>query len=167
MNFKPLLDIDRDRRRASLVIVLLVAAALLPASASAARAGCPGCDTAQASRPIVASAAPVPRPAPAMITVPPAPAAQDVSPAAPVLVRASAGTLTDVQMVNEDGKAIAGIMTPDRVAWKPAVALGYGRTYTLTVRSRGAGGMAAAQTSTFSTLTPSDQTSVELTTTSA
>src|SRR5258705_10776711 len=36
----------------------------------------------------------------------------------------------------------------------------------MTVRSRGAGGMPAAQTSTFSTLTPSDQTSVELSTTS-
>jgi len=101
-----------------------------------------------------------------MITVTPAPAAQDVSPTTPVLVRASAGTLTDVQMVNENGRAIAGIMTPDRVAWKPAEPLGYGRTYTLTVRSRGEGGMPAAQTSTFSTLTPSDQTSVELTTTS-
>ena len=101
-----------------------------------------------------------------MITLTPAPAAHDVSPTAPVLVRASAGTLTDVQMVNENGKPIAGIMTPDRLAWKPAVPLGYGRTYTLTVRSRGAGGMPAAQTSTFSTLTPSGQTSVELTTTS-
>jgi lipoprotein-anchoring transpeptidase ErfK/SrfK len=160
------LDIQRDRRRAALVIVLLTAAALLPASASAARVGCPGCGTAQASRPIIASAAPMPPPAPAMITVTPAPAAEDVSPAAPVLVRASAGTLTDVQMVNENGNPVAGIMTPDRVAWKPTVPLGYGRTYTLTVRSRGAGGMPAAQTSTFSTLTPSDQTSVQLTTTS-
>jgi lipoprotein-anchoring transpeptidase ErfK/SrfK len=160
-----LLDIHRDRRRASLVIVLL-AAALLPASASAARVGCPGCGTPRASRPIVATAAPVPPPAPAVISVTPAPAAQDVSPTAPVLVRASAGTLTDVQMVNENGKSVAGIMTPDRVAWKPTVPLGYGRTYTLTVRSRGAGGMPAAATSTFSTLTPSDQTSVELTTTS-
>jgi lipoprotein-anchoring transpeptidase ErfK/SrfK len=161
-----LLDIHRDRRRAALVIVLLTAAALLPASATAARVGCPGCGTAPASRPIVASAAPMPPPAPAMITVTPASAAADVSPAAPVLVRASAGTLTDVQMVNENGKSVAGIMTPDRVVWKPTVPLGYGRTYTLTVRSRGAGGMPAAQTSTFSTLTPSDQTSVQLTTTS-
>jgi lipoprotein-anchoring transpeptidase ErfK/SrfK len=159
-------DIHRDRRRASLVIVLLAAAALLPASASAARVGCPDCGTARASRPIVASAAPVPPPAPAMVTVTPAPAAEDVSPSAPVLVRASAGTLTDVQMVNENGKSVAGIMTPDRVAWKPTVPLGYGRTYTLTVRSLGAGGMPAAQTSTFSTLTPSDQTLVQMTTTS-
>jgi hypothetical protein len=51
-----------------------------------------------------------------MITVTPAPAAQNVSPTAPILVRASAGTLTDVQMINENGKPIAGIMTPDRVA---------------------------------------------------
>src|ERR1700704_5225687 len=56
----PLLDIDRQRRRASLAIVLLLAAALLPASATAAKVGCPGCGTALASRPIVATAAPVP-----------------------------------------------------------------------------------------------------------
>jgi len=53
----PLLDIDRQRRRASLAIVLLLAAALLPASATAAKVGCPGCGTALASRPIVATAA--------------------------------------------------------------------------------------------------------------
>jgi len=67
-------------------------------------------------------------------------------------------------MTNEDGVSVAGDMTPDHLAWKPAEPLGYGRTYTLTVRSLGLTGIPAAQTSTFTTLTPTGQTAVELTT---
>jgi lipoprotein-anchoring transpeptidase ErfK/SrfK len=147
--------------------VLLIVTALLPAAASVASARCAsGCDRSTAAQSSAAKPESSAPPIPAFVTVTPPPTAQGVSPTARVLVRASAGTLTDVQMVNEDGKAIAGIMTPDRAVWKPAVPLGYGRTYTLTVRSRGLSGMPAAQTSTFSTLTPSDQTAVDLTTTS-
>jgi lipoprotein-anchoring transpeptidase ErfK/SrfK len=158
------LSIDRGRRRALCLAVLLVITALLPATGSAARTHC--CDRNAAAKRAPATAETSASPVPAFVTVTPPPAAQDVSPAARVLVRASAGTLTDVQMVNEDGKAIAGILTPDSEVWKPAVPLGYGRTYTLTIRSRGLTGMPAAQTSTFSTLTPGDQAAVELTTTS-
>lgn len=39
----------------------------------------------------------------------------------PVFVRASAGTLTAVQMTNEGGRVIAGTMTPDHRMWRPAV----------------------------------------------
>src|SRR6201999_2075164 len=43
---------------------------------------------------------------------------------------------------------------------------GYGRTYTMTVASRGPNGIASTQVSSFSTLRPSNQTKVSLTTTS-
>ncbi|BCI88055.1 hypothetical protein NIIDMKKI_32610 [Mycobacterium kansasii] len=49
---------------------------------------------------------------------------------------------------------------------KPTVPLGYGRTYTLTVASRGPNGVAAEHVSSFATLRPSNQTKVSLTTTS-
>lgn len=155
-------DILGDRRRATWLLALLMATASLSASAGA---GCRECARPQADSP-VASAAAVRPPAPATLTVNPPAAAQDVSPAVPVFVRASAGTLTEVQMTNEGGRVIAGTMTPDHRMWRPAEELGYGRTYTLTVHSRGVGGMSAAQTSTFSTVTPADQTSVALTATS-
>jgi lipoprotein-anchoring transpeptidase ErfK/SrfK len=105
-------------------------------------------------------------PGPAQITVTPGEGAHDVDPVAPVLVKADAGTLTEVRMVNESGKSVDGVMTPDNTAWKPTVPLGYGRTYTVTVTARGPNGVAATQSSSFSTLQPSNQTKVTFTTTS-
>lgn len=102
-------------------------------------------------------------PARAMIT--PGPGAHDVDPVAPVLVNAEVGTLAGVDMVNDDGKSIQGVMTPDDLVWKPTVPLGYGRTYTLTVTSRGTDGVVGKQVSTFTTLQPSNQTKVSFTTT--
>lgn len=105
-------------------------------------------------------------PGPAQITVTPGPDARDVDPVAHVMVKADAGTLTDVQMVNETGKSVQGVMTPDNTVWKPTVPLGYGRTYTLTVTGRGSNGAESKQVSSFSTLKPSNQTKVSFTTTS-
>jgi len=56
-------------------------------------------------------------------------------------------------------------MTPDAKTWKPTSQLGYGRTYTLTVAARGPGGMPSRQTSSFTTLTPGNQTEVYFETT--
>ncbi|BBY37193.1 hypothetical protein MMAN_13270 [Mycobacterium mantenii] len=103
---------------------------------------------------------------PAQITITPGPDTRDVDPVAPVTVKADNGTLTGVDMVNESGKPIEGVMTPDNTVWKPTVPLGYGRTYTLTVTSSGISGIAAKQVSSFSTLKPSNQTKVSFTTTS-
>jgi lipoprotein-anchoring transpeptidase ErfK/SrfK len=103
---------------------------------------------------------------PAHVMVTPASDAHDVEPVGPVMVKADAGTLTDVRMTNETGKSVQGVMTPDNTAWKPTVPLGYGRTYTLTITSRGPNGVASTQVSSFSTLRPSNQTKVSFTTTS-
>ncbi|SPM36538.1 hypothetical protein MRAB57_4379 [Mycobacterium rhizamassiliense] len=102
----------------------------------------------------------------AQVTITPSAEARNVDPVAPVLVKADAGTLTDVRMVNDSGKQIDGVMTPDNTAWKPTTPLGYGRTYRLEVTSRGSKGIVAKQESSFSTLQPSNQTKVSFTTTS-
>ncbi len=107
----------------------------------------------------------VPRPSPlvpAALSIEPASGAADVSPSARVLVTANSGTLDSVQLVNDAGKAIPGVMTPDAKAWKPTSQLGYGRTYTLSIAARGPGGMPTRQTSSFTTLSPSNQTEVYL-----
>ena len=99
--------------------------------------------------------APATNPAePASLKIEPAPGARDVDPVAPVAVSAQTGTLTDVAMVNDAGKPVQGVLTPDAKFWHPVVPLGYGRTYTLTVTSRGPGGKTATQPVSFSTLTP-------------
>ncbi|MCW2652558.1 MAG: hypothetical protein QOE41_1802 [Mycobacterium sp.] len=149
------------RARAFGLAAILILLAALSAMDSAALSKCPGgCRTITAAR----SAAPLP--APAIVTITPAPNAGDVDPLARVSVDAATGVLTDVQMVNDAGRVIGGIMTPDNTAWKPAVPLGYGRTYTIKVASRGPGGVASSQVSRFSTLTPNSQTAVSLNSTS-
>ena len=121
-------------------------------------AGCPGGPCPLAG---VASNAP----AAAQVTITPRAGAHDVDPVAQVLVKADARTLTEVRTVNESDKSVQGVMTPDNTVWKPTVPLGYGRTYTLTVASRGPNGVASTQVSSFSTLRPSNQTEVSFTTT--
>jgi lipoprotein-anchoring transpeptidase ErfK/SrfK len=101
--------------------------------------------------------------APARVTFHPPSHARDVDPLEPVSVTAASGTLTGVRMVNDAGKPVAGVLTPDHMVWHPVQPLGYGRTYTLTVASRGAGGVPATQVSEFATLMPPNQTKVSFT----
>jgi len=83
-----------------------------------------------------------------------------------VEVKADAGTLVEVRMVNDGGKQIDGVMTPDNTVWKPTGPLGYAHTYTLNVTSRGTNGADSSQVSKFSTVRPSNQTKVSFTMTS-
>jgi lipoprotein-anchoring transpeptidase ErfK/SrfK len=145
-------------RRRFLLAVFVVVGAL----AGIVIASPPSCPEGMCLRPGVASTAN----GSGRVTITPGPDARDVDPVGHVLVKADAGTLDDVRMVNDAGKPVQGVMTPDNTVWKPTVPLGYGRTYTLTVTSRGSNGVAATQVSSFSTLQPSNQTKVTFTTTS-
>jgi lipoprotein-anchoring transpeptidase ErfK/SrfK len=102
------------------------------------------------------------RAVPAALAITPAPNADDVNPADGVRVAATDGVITDVTMVNDGGKAIAGVLAPDRKWWKPTAQLGYGRTYTMTIHSAGATGMPAVRTASFTTVSPDDETAVYL-----
>lgn len=148
--------ISRPRKLLLAVCVIVAAVGLIYVATTSQ---CPGRGCAQRSAPAKAAE-------PAQITITPGPDARDVDPVAPVTVKADNGTLTGVDMVNESGKPVEGVMTPDNTVWKPTVPLGYGRTYTLTVSSSGVSGVAAKQVSSFSTLKPSNQTKVSFTTTS-
>lgn len=137
-----------------LVLVAIFAAAQLATSPRCANGDCTGSAGGRQAN------------TPAEVTITPVPDAQNVQPLAHVLVTAKTGTLTDVRMVNDQGKPVDGVMTPDNTVWKPTVPLGYGRTYTLTVTSRGPKGVPATRVSSFSTLQPPNQTKVSFTTTS-
>ncbi|OBH78772.1 hypothetical protein A5681_06160 [Mycobacterium scrofulaceum] len=152
---RPVHRILRDRR---LLLAVLAVVALVGAVVIAASIGCfsGGCGHRSASS----------KSGPAQVTITPGPDAHDVDPVAPVTVKADTGTLTDVKMVNESGKSVQGVTTPDNTVWKPTVPLGYGRTYTLTVTSRGPNGVVSTQVSSFSTVKPSNQTKVSFTATS-
>ncbi|GLP77513.1 hypothetical protein TUM20983_46230 [Mycobacterium antarcticum] len=125
-----------------------------------------GCQVLAAPRDLAEAQTPaVPASTPAMLSVMPAPAADKVNPSSPVVVSATAGTLTDVTMTNDSGKVVPGVLTPDHTAWKPTGPLGYGRTYTMKVLARGPAGMPSRQESSFTTVSPSKQTQVYFETT--
>ncbi|WP_370072877.1 Ig-like domain-containing protein [Mycobacterium sp. Root135] len=149
--------IPHRRRRAAVLTVLAVVAAL-----TSTTAGGPLRDRAEG---IAAPAEPAATEPPRLAVFPPADA-RDVVPTGATWVRAHSGTLVDVRMVNEEGRAVAGAMTPDATAWRPAEPLGYGRTYTLTATGRGTDATTETRTTRFSTVVPQKQTGVTLTTTS-
>ncbi|KUI13357.1 hypothetical protein AU191_16520 [Mycolicibacterium acapulense] len=110
---------------------------------------------------------PPPAPAaPAKVSISPAPQSVSVNPRNLVRVRANTGTLTGVTLVDARHEVVPGSLDADGRSWTPSAALEYGRSYTLTVSSRGPTGIPAMQTSTFSTLAPREQTQVTFTATS-
>jgi len=158
------LTLDRRAYGACLALVLAVLAVLGGVVVTSQPDGCTqNCQTLAASRDL-AVAKPSPT-EPADLQITPLPGAEDVNPQGKVMVTAQTGVLTSVTMVNDAGKDIPGVLTPDGRAWKPTVPLGYNRTYTMTIATRGPGGMPTRQTSSFTTVAPSDQAAVYFNTT--
>src|SRR6516225_7636702 len=76
---------------------------------------------------------------------------------APVTVSVADGVLASVSMVNENGKAISGQLSPDGLRWSTTEQLGYNRRYTLAAKALGLGGAANRQM-TFQTSSPAHLT---------
>lgn len=145
-------------RRACLAIVF----AVLAVAGGVVMTVLPGCT--ESCQTLAARTQDLPQPSPiepARISISPAPAAE-IAPVAPVSVTAGTGTLTRVTMVNDADKEIPGVLAEDGTAWKPAIPLGYGRKYTLTVHARGPGGMPTRESSSFTTVNPTYQARVYL-----
>ncbi|MGB6206499.1 L,D-transpeptidase [Mycobacterium sp.] len=71
----------------------------------------------------------------------------------PVTVTADDGVLASVEIVNENGRSLGGQLSPDGVRWSTTEQLGYNRSYTLTAKARGLGGVATRQIA-FQTQSP-------------
>ncbi|RMI35555.1 L,D-transpeptidase [Nocardia stercoris] len=100
------------------------------------------------------------------ITVTPGDGNTDVDPLGKIQVSTSDGILTDVSLTNEQGKSVDGILTPDKTVWKPTAPLGYGHTYTVKASGLSLTGTTGPSTTTFTTITPRNQTKAYLTLTS-
>ncbi|NMM90828.1 hypothetical protein B2J88_41985 [Rhodococcus sp. SRB_17] len=101
----------------------------------------------------------------AVVTVSPADGGAPINPLDPVTVEVAKGTLTSVTLTNPEGKDVAGIITPDKTAWKPSGPLGYGKTYDLTVAAVDANGVATTKNATLTTVAPGNQTRAYINTT--
>ncbi|WP_051121993.1 Ig-like domain-containing protein [Nocardia sp. 348MFTsu5.1] len=84
------------------------------------------------------------------------------APGAPVQVVASDGRLTNVQITNEAGTAVPGVMSDDQKTWTvPAGSFGYNKQYTLVADAKGIGGTTQSSR-TFTTSSPNNLTQAYL-----
>ncbi|HEU5271144.1 MAG TPA: Ig-like domain-containing protein [Jatrophihabitans sp.] len=95
---------------------------------------------------------------PAKLSISAAPGATDVSPVVPIKVAVTDGSISSVVMTNADGKVIKGALAPDRSSWSSAEDLGYGKTYQLRAVAANAEGKQTSESSSFTTVTPDNQT---------
>ncbi|MFC9556190.1 Ig-like domain-containing protein [Rhodococcus sp. NPDC056960] len=88
------------------------------------------------------------------VTLNPASGTEDVSPVSPISATAAQGTFTDISLVNAEGRAVQGVLSPDRTTFTVAEALGYGATYTWNGTALGTDGKSVAVDGSFTTLEP-------------
>jgi len=97
---------------------------------------------------------------PATLAVHPSTGTKNVNPAKPITVTATGGTIGSVTLVNVvSGVHVSGKLSSDGTSWTSTEDLGYGKKYRLTASAKNADGSAGAKArSTFTTLTPGNQT---------
>lgn len=111
--------------------------------------------TGSAGETTPASATPVSEaPAPASLRVTPADGATDVAVVDGVTATVENGTITGAVLTNDAGVVIDGELSRDGSSWKPAVTLGYGRTYTLALTYSGVDGEPRTDERTFTMANP-------------
>lgn len=95
-----------------------------------------------------------PKTSAAVLTVTPADGATDVQPNGGLKVAVASGKLTAVEVADKNGKAVEGKISADGLSWEPSGGLAVGMAYTVNAQAKDAGGLPAAVTSSFTTLTP-------------
>jgi lipoprotein-anchoring transpeptidase ErfK/SrfK len=138
------------RRRRWWLIVALVAVAVFGVACSSAPAAAPVKNIVDKGTPFADLLVP-------KLTASVTDGAVGVTVDAPVTVSVADGVLASVTMVNDNGRAISGQLSPDGLHWQTSEQLGYNRRYTLNVKATGLGGAATRQM-TFSTSSPAHLT---------
>lgn len=90
----------------------------------------------------------------ATISAVPAVDAKDAPVTQPIKITVKDGTLTEVAVTNQDGKAVGGQLAPDKLSWTSTEVLGYGKKYTYAAKATGPDNRTAELKGTFTTLTP-------------
>lgn len=88
---------------------------------------------------------------PAQVRIEPAADATGVSPADPVTVTASGGTLGEVRVATAAGSTVAGKYDADRTSWTTTGRLAFGTRYKVVARATNEAGQEASGTSVFTT----------------
>lgn len=98
-----------------------------------------------------ASSAPPVVPAPT-VTAEPAFGSKNLSPADPISIKVTDGTIKDLTLTNPAGKKVKGEIAEDQHSWQLDEVLGYGKTYTVSGTALSADGKASPIKGTFTTL---------------
>jgi len=145
-------------RRNTLVLSATVIA-LVAGLAGCSQKKAPGATGGQSSQAAATTAAPQSSAeVAAKLSISAAAGATDVSPVDPIKVAVADGSISSVVMTNADGKVIKGALAPDRSSWSSAEDLGYGKTYQVRAVAANAEGKLTSESSSFTTLTPDNQT---------
>ena len=91
----------------------------------------------------------------AKITATPAVDAKDVPVTDPIKISVTDGTLTEVTVTNQDGKAVPGQLAADKLSWASTEVLGYGKTYNYAAKAVGSDNKTAELKGSFKTMNPS------------
>lgn len=87
----------------------------------------------------------------------------DANPIEPIVLRASGGAFTAVEVRNPEGRLVRGEFNPDLTEWRSTEELGYAREYEVESTAAGGAGLLTRKNTTFSTLTPRVMTAAYLT----
>jgi lipoprotein-anchoring transpeptidase ErfK/SrfK len=145
--------------------IVAIATGLVALAVASCSSGEPSAQQTTATQPSgggQTSSSPSPQPKPVALAIMPADKAGNVAPGEPITVTATDGKLTQVAVTNQDGKAVAGAMSPDGLKWESAEPLGYSKTYTVNASGQGSDGKPATLASSFSTVKPGRQITVSI-----
>lgn len=144
--------LPRRARTASVVVVTLLGGVL--ASDVAGLPGCHGgCKTATAT---AAEVVPHAKPTPPLLGVAPFDGAEDISPLDKPTVEVVDGKITNVELTDDWGNSVDGVIGDGGTSWTPSQRLNFARQYTMSVKSKSSSGVPLARTTTFDTLVPNN-----------
>jgi lipoprotein-anchoring transpeptidase ErfK/SrfK len=142
---------DLAKRRAFGGVVGLAVAALVLTACTSTPTSTPTVNTAHDES--AGHSAPTTTTAPVSLDVTPA-SGQNISPATPIVVKATNGTITSVTVQDSKGNAVTGALSADNETWTSNESMGYGATYTISAVASGKSGPSVNKQATVSTLTP-------------
>ncbi|SDN16833.1 Lipoprotein-anchoring transpeptidase ErfK/SrfK [Allokutzneria albata] len=90
----------------------------------------------------------------AKVAADPVDGAKDISPATPFKVTVAQGALTEVNLVDAEGKAVKGELAPDRLSWTSTGKLAFEKSYTWTGKATGTDNKPVEAKGGFTTLKP-------------
>jgi lipoprotein-anchoring transpeptidase ErfK/SrfK len=132
----------------------LAAAALVLTACTSTPTSTQTVNTGHEAKARVAGAAPTTSAGPVSVDVTPA-SGQGISPATPIVVKATNGTLTSVTVQDTKGNAVTGALSADNETWTSNESMAYGSTYKINAVAAGRSGQSVTKQASVSTLTPS------------